>query len=92
MTCMSYPRPDAAAPRPLRLSTLVERAGILIRAAWRAYWERRARRATVLLLRSLCPRTLHDIGIAPSEIESLVYGCEADRRRCYDAAWPWRRP
>jgi uncharacterized protein YjiS (DUF1127 family) len=87
MTCTTCPRPAPAAVRPLRLSIFAGHVGALIRAAWRAYWERRARRATVLLLRSLCPRTLHDIGIAPSEIESLVYGCDADRRRCYDAAW-----
>jgi uncharacterized protein YjiS (DUF1127 family) len=68
-------------------STLAARAAHLIRRSWNAYWERRARRATVLLLRSLGPRTLADIGIKPGEIESVVYGSSEDRRRPYDAAW-----
>jgi uncharacterized protein YjiS (DUF1127 family) len=57
---------------------------------WRAYWERRARRATVLILNSLDERTLRDIGLARSEIESCVYGEGNDRLRRYHATWPWR--
>ena len=57
---------------------------------WRAYWDWRARKATVFMLAALDRRTLHDIGIDPSEIESLVHGRICDRRRCYDADWPWR--
>jgi hypothetical protein len=30
-----------------------------------------------------------DIGISPSEIESIVH-CAVDRRRRYDANWLWR--
>jgi hypothetical protein len=41
------------------------------------------------LLSSLDARTLHDIGISPTEIESLVR-CSAGHRRRYDASWMWR--
>jgi uncharacterized protein YjiS (DUF1127 family) len=46
---------------------------------WEDYWTRRAKRATVDLLRGLDDRVLHDIGIDRSEIESVVYGRGADR-------------
>ena len=42
-----------------------------------------------MLLSSLDARTLHDIGVSPSEIESLVR-CGGSHRRRYDAAWLWR--
>jgi uncharacterized protein YjiS (DUF1127 family) len=84
MTC-TRPPGDGAAGQP----TVAARAAKFIRNGWRAYWNWRARKATVLLLRSLDPRTLHDIGIAPREIESVVHG-GCDRRRRYDATWPWR--
>lgn len=58
--------------------------------AWRDYWNWRARQATVVILRGLDERTLHDIGISPSEIESCVYG-KRDRRRCYDQNWAGQR-
>jgi uncharacterized protein YjiS (DUF1127 family) len=89
MICMSCTRPAGDAGRPSRSLTLTGRAGALVRRAWRAYWQRRARQATVLLLSSLDCRTLHDIGISQSEIESLVRGGN-DRCRCYDASWFWR--
>jgi uncharacterized protein YjiS (DUF1127 family) len=63
------------------------RLGRVARRWWRAYWDRRARKATLLILQSLDERTLHDIGISPSEIESCVYGRWRDRRRPYDANW-----
>jgi uncharacterized protein YjiS (DUF1127 family) len=75
MTTAGSPTPSAAAG--------------LVRKAWRAYWEWRARRMTVMILSSLDARTLHDIGISPSEIESLVR-CTAGHRRRYDARWLWR--
>jgi uncharacterized protein YjiS (DUF1127 family) len=87
MTCMSYIAQTAAPRRSLALSG---RAARLVRRGWLAYWDWRARRATVLILRSLDCRTLHDIGIHPSEIESLVHGGGCDRCRRYDATWPWR--
>jgi len=86
MTCMSCTRPAREADRSL---TLAARAGGLIRGAWRAYWEWRARKVTILLLKSLDRRTLHDIGIAESEIESLVCA-GSDRCRRYDATWLWQ--
>lgn len=48
-------------------------------AWWENYWTRRAKRATVGLLRGLDDRVLHDIGIDRSEIESVVYGKGTDR-------------
>jgi uncharacterized protein YjiS (DUF1127 family) len=77
------PAPEAGR----RPSGLAARAGQHIRRHWRAYWDRRARKATVLLLHSLDERTLRDIGIRPGEIESLVYCRGDDRLRPYDAAW-----
>ena len=51
-------------------ATLAARAGSRIAKAWRAYWQRRAQRATVELLHSLDDRTLRDIGVGRSEIPS----------------------
>jgi uncharacterized protein YjiS (DUF1127 family) len=67
--------------------TLAARAGNRIARAWRTYWQRRARRATVDLLHSLDDRTLRDIGVGRNEITSLVYGRPGDRMRCYDETW-----
>jgi|RhiMetdeSRZDD1v2_1073273.scaffolds.fasta_scaffold336120_1 uncharacterized protein YjiS (DUF1127 family) len=89
MICMSCTRPAEEAGRPDRSLTFAARAGALISSAWRAYWIWRARKVTILLLSSLDRRTLHDIGIAPGEIESLVRG-DNDRCRCYDATWLWQ--
>ena len=80
MTTTGSPTPSAAVSGG---------AAGLVRKAWRAYWDRRARRLTVMILNSLDARTLHDIGISPSEIESLVR-CTAGQRRRYDASWLWR--
>lgn len=71
-------------------ATLRARAVALARRGWRTYWERRARRATVLILCSLDERTLRDIGISPSEIQSCVYSRSGDRLRRYNETWPWR--
>jgi uncharacterized protein YjiS (DUF1127 family) len=86
--CRLQPAPEAGR----RPSGFAARAGRLIRRGWQAYWDRRARRATVLLLQSLDERTLRDIGIGPGEIESLVCCRGDDRLRPYDAAWPRRKP
>jgi uncharacterized protein YjiS (DUF1127 family) len=82
MTCQFPARafhPPSAAPHP---------AGP-VRRWWQAYWHWRARKATILILRSLDRRTLSDIGISPGEIESLIHS-GGDRLRRYDAAWLWR--
>lgn len=86
ITSMGRNRSDAAAMS--RLAPAVNAVGY-IRSAWRGYWEWRARKVTIMLLHSLDRRTLHDIGISPGEIESLVR-CGGDRRRRYDASWLWR--
>ena len=89
MISMSCTRPAGGAGRAARLLPPVARIGFFVRQAWRSYWDWRARKATVLLLNSLDSRTLHDIGVSPSEIESLVHG-SSDRCRRYDASWLWR--
>jgi uncharacterized protein YjiS (DUF1127 family) len=70
--------------------TPMTRAAGIARRAWHTYWDWRARQATVEILRTLDSRTLHDIGLSRSEIESVVHGKRGDRRRCYDAGWRWR--
>jgi uncharacterized protein YjiS (DUF1127 family) len=85
MTCT--PLSPAMTRKP---ATLQARVSALATAAWRAYLERRARQTTVRLLRSLDERTLQDIGVSPTEIESLVYGRPGERKRCYDRMW-WAR-
>jgi uncharacterized protein YjiS (DUF1127 family) len=43
------------------------------RRAWQRYWANNAQRSAVFALRALDDRTLKDIGIDRSEIESVVY-------------------
>jgi len=69
------------------LTTLAGGAGDRIAGAWRRYWQRRAKRATVELLHSLDDRTLRDIGLSRCEITSVVYGRAGERTRCYEDAW-----
>jgi len=82
MTCQ-FPAKAFRQPAP------ASRPSGLVRRLWQAYWRWRARKATIFILRSLDRRTLSDIGISPSEIESLVHS-GGDRLRRYDAAWLWR--
>jgi uncharacterized protein YjiS (DUF1127 family) len=70
-------------------SSMAGRLGALARRGWQAYWQRRTRRATLLLLASLDERTLRDIGLSPSEITSVVYGAP-DRMRSYELGCPHR--
>jgi uncharacterized protein YjiS (DUF1127 family) len=67
--------------------TLATRVAGIARRAWHVYWDRRARQATVEILRSLDSRTLRDIGLSRSEIESAVYGRCGERRRRYEEGW-----
>lgn len=61
--------------------------GHALRRWWDAYWTRRAQRASVHLLGSLDDRTLQDIGVNRSEIESIVYAKSCERLRCYQPHW-----
>jgi uncharacterized protein YjiS (DUF1127 family) len=85
MSCTSWtqaqPTGAPAGDGHRRLAPLAGRIGSLIAKVWRTYWDWRLRRTTVLILQSLDRRTLHDIGIDPSEIESLVCHAGRDRRR-----------
>jgi uncharacterized protein YjiS (DUF1127 family) len=74
---------STGARAPSRASRL---AGALQRG-WHAYWARRARSATVFLLRGLDDRTLQDIGVNRSEIESVVCARAQDRIRRYESSW-----
>jgi|GEM_PF-808326 len=76
--CMS-----AAAGACVRPSRAPGLAGVL-EAWWAAFWKRRAQRATVMMLRGLDDRALHDIGVDRSEIESVVYGRPGERLRAYE--------
>ena len=58
-----------------------------IKGLWRAYWERRARKASIMLLSSLDNRTLDDIGLDRSEIQSFVYDSSKERLRRYQPTW-----
>jgi len=59
----------------------------ILRDLWRAYWAHRARRASIVLLSSLDDRTLADIGLARSEIESVVHEKSRQRVRYYAPDW-----
>jgi uncharacterized protein YjiS (DUF1127 family) len=59
----------------------------MLKRWWSAFRAARARRNTVALLRGLDDRTLQDIGVERSEIESLVYGKSGERLRAYQPQW-----
>ena len=80
----SFPPPTAA---PDYVSPATRGGGIVARY-WRAFWDRRARYATEMLLHSLDDRTLKDIGLSRSEIGSAVHG-GGRRHPTYDEAWRW---
>ena len=62
------------------------RAKQLLLRLWNAYWDHQARRATAVMLYALSDRTLADIGVDRSEIESLVNSRTEDRRLRYERA------
>jgi uncharacterized protein YjiS (DUF1127 family) len=55
--------------------------------AWSAWQRRREQKRTVHILSTLDGRTLKDIGVDPSEIESVVYGNPSERVRPYGKDW-----
>lgn len=57
---------------------------------WHVFRQWRHRRLTVHILSSLDPRTLKDIGVDPTEIESAVYGQPNERLRSYQDDWRMR--
>lgn len=61
--------------------------GISLRRMWKASWTNRAKSTTVFLLRGLDDRTLQDIGVERSEIESVVYSKSCDRLKRYQPVW-----
>ena len=71
-------------------STPVARIAGVLKGIWHAYRKWRARKATIEILQGLDRRTLRDIGVDPSEIESIVYDRRGEGRRWYDANWRWR--
>lgn len=54
---------------------------------WAIWRHKRAQRKTVQILQGLDCRTLKDIGVSPSEIESVVYGNPCDRTQYYRSDW-----
>jgi uncharacterized protein YjiS (DUF1127 family) len=60
---------------------------VAISRRFRAWQERRARRVTVETLNALDDRTLSDIGLARSEILSIVNDRRNERLRRYDERW-----
>jgi len=83
MTCTTIPA-DAMS---VESASQTQGLTAFLKGWWDAYTARRARRATVYLLQSLGDRTLQDIGIDRSEIESVVYGKSGDRQRRYEPHW-----
>lgn len=75
---------------PAAGSGMLHRTAERLKQAWRGYWSNRAVRATVFVLRSLDDRTLKDIGMDRSEIESVVHAHEVRDRRI--RVWPRPRP
>jgi uncharacterized protein YjiS (DUF1127 family) len=60
-------------------SSTYSRLSDVLRSVWLEYWVRKAERATVVALSALDDRTLKDIGMDRSEIESVVYASRRDR-------------
>jgi uncharacterized protein YjiS (DUF1127 family) len=75
----------AQATRPVSRSgsrgSLGHRVADMTQRVWARYWTRRAERATVAVLHALDDRTLKDIGLDRSEIESMVHGRPPGERR-----------
>jgi uncharacterized protein YjiS (DUF1127 family) len=70
---------------PAAADSLLQKAAGFLKRGWDAYWTRRAKRATVLMLGALDDRSLHDIGLDRSEIQSVVYGAPQDRLQRFES-------
>ena len=82
--------PHATTANPGMAATFAVKAAAMVRKAWQAYWDWRARRATAEILRTLDSRTLRDIGLTHSEIDSVVRERFGERRPSYDEHWHGR--
>jgi uncharacterized protein YjiS (DUF1127 family) len=67
--------------RPIARTAIGRRVADITRRAWSGYWTHRAERATVAVLGALDDRTLKDIGLERSEIESVVRSTHPGERR-----------
>jgi uncharacterized protein YjiS (DUF1127 family) len=61
-------------------TALTHRVASALQSVWAAYWAHKAERATALILHSLDDRTLKDIGMDRSEIESVAHNPGRERR------------
>jgi hypothetical protein len=68
--------PHVATANHRTAPTLAVKVAAVARRAWQAYWDWRARQATIEILRALDSRTVRDK--------------HGERRRCYDAGWRGR--
>ena len=75
-----------------RQQGLAQRLGSALADAWTAYWNYRAERTTALILQSLDNRTLKDIGMDRSEIESVAHNPASERRISIDVHAAKRLP
>ena len=67
--------------RPAVRSSVGRTMGDMARHIWTRYWMRRAEHATIGILHALDDRTLKDIGLDRSEIDSVVCSTRRDERR-----------
>jgi uncharacterized protein YjiS (DUF1127 family) len=72
-------------------ASLTHRLSSALHGVWNAYWAHKAERTTVLILSSLDDRTLKDIGMDRTEIESVVRNQGGERRVGIGAANELRR-
>jgi len=70
-----------------RRPSLPVRLAATMVVGWHVFRQWRSRRLTVHILASLDERTLKDIGLNRSEIESAVYGKRGERVRAYRDDW-----
>jgi uncharacterized protein YjiS (DUF1127 family) len=68
------PSHRTATPIGSLLTTLVQRLAAFARRQWRAYWDYRARSATLMMLQAMDDRALKDIGLTRSQIWTVAFG------------------